>query len=394
MEFYAKSKPKKLSQKEKEEIQSNFQKLLSSLEDNLEKWEKDILKHAQDKVLNEIEESQKTLKDHLEETEQSAKDFFRCYGKYFTENEQELILVACRNHDLGKANIVFQIMVQPKLKQLYKEIKTKQIPHGYLSAVSISSDDFLQKNPTISEEDFYTMITAINYHHTREDNYTDKDIREYCEQYYNNYLKEFLQDDKWEEDYFNRANLIFENKSWNVVDENQWAKYLLIKGMLNKFDWTVSAGYMEAEINSDLVQKRLKSKIEEKWAPNFRPVQVYMKEHKDENLVVIAPTGSGKTEAALLWIDGEKGFYTLPLKVSSNAIYERIQNVYDYKHVLLLHSDSMMKYLEESSEDKEIDGYTKYEKAKLLSAPLTICTVDQLFKFVYKALGQKYLQLL
>jgi CRISPR-associated endonuclease/helicase Cas3 len=143
-----------------------------------------------------------------------------------------------------------------------------------------------------------------------------------------------------------------------------------------------------------LVQKRLKSKIEEKWAPNFRPVQVYMKEHKDENLVVIAPTGSGKTEAALLWIDGEKGFYTLPLKVSSNAIYERIQNVYDYKHVLLLHSDSMMKYLEESSEDKEIDGYTKYEKAKLLSAPLTICTVDQLFKFVYKALGQKYLQLL
>ena len=39
-----------------------------------------------------------------------------------------------------------------------------------------------------------------------------------------------------------------------------------------------------------------------------------MMEHKDESLVVVAPTGSGKTEAALLWLNGEKGFYTLSVK--------------------------------------------------------------------------------
>lgn len=57
----------------------------------------------------------------------------------------------------------------------------------------------------------------------------------------------------------------------------------------------------------------------------MRPAQKFMMEHRNENLVVVAPTGSGKTEAALLWLNGEKGFYTLPLKVSSNAIYSRIK---------------------------------------------------------------------
>ena len=88
----------------------------------------------------------------------------------------------------------------------------------------------------------------------------------------------------------------------------------------------------------------------------------------------------------MLWLNGEKGFYTLPLKVSANDIYRRIKDDYNYKDVELLHSDAMQKYLEESTNAAD-SIYQRYEKAKLLSNPLTICTVDQLFKFVYRALG-------
>ena len=42
-----------------------------------------------------------------------------------------------------------------------------------------------------------------------------------------------------------------------------------------------------------------------------------MRDKCDKNLVVVAPTGMGKTEASLLWLNGEKGFYTLPYVVSS-----------------------------------------------------------------------------
>ena len=50
-----------------------------------------------------------------------------------------------------------------------------------------------------------------------------------------------------------------------------------------------------------------------------------MKAHQEDNIIVIAATGSGKTEGALMWIQDKKAFYTLPLRVSINAIYERIK---------------------------------------------------------------------
>lgn len=104
-------------------------------------------------------------------------------------------------------------------------------------------------------------------------------------------------------------------------------KYALIKGLLNKFDYSVSAGYVESERNSDLADRRLKCNIYDALCgKGLRPVQKFMSDNCDNNVVAEAPTGSGKTEAALLWINGEKAYYTLPLQISSNAIYDRIKN--------------------------------------------------------------------
>ena len=46
----------------------------------------------------------------------------------------------------------------------------------------------------------------------------------------------------------------------------------------------------------------------------------------------------------------------------------------------------MAKYLKEYKQ-QEAGICEKYDRAKMLSQPLTVCTVDQLFKFVYRALG-------
>lgn len=392
MQYYAKSKEKSLTIAEKTKLKRDFNDIIESLEYDLTEEEKRALLSIEKNLLKNACDSQKTLKEHLDETTNCAKLFFENYSQYFTEREKLLIMEACRNHDIGKANLLFQMMVNPEIRKF--QVKERQIPHGILSALSISRKELKSKYPEITDIDFSILVTAIYYHHTREGKFEDNQIRKYCSTYYEKEAKEFLNQPNWKLLVSNRNNLLFE-KNKNVeqvfIDQEVWEKYALVKGMLNKFDWSVSAGELEAEVNSDLEKKILKNNIiniiRKKWGGKFKPVQKFMNEHTNDNLVIVAPTGAGKTEAALLWIDGEKGFYTLPLKVSSNAIYQRIKEQYDYKDISLLHSDSFQIYLEEPRTELEEDAYTKDKKAKLLAAPLTISTVDQLFKFVYKALG-------
>lgn len=382
MEFYAKSKDI-ISEDKKAVFLKSVRGLKAVLHGELADWEIAAIDNAVQKVKAGKSEPQKLLKDHLDETVKCAENFFVYYGKYFSEKERKMIIAACRYHDVGKANEVFQ----DRITENEKMKNVQQIPHGYLSALSVSQNDFIDMDECFMEDDFPVFVTAVYHHHTRDD-IDDDQILDYAEEYYSQCAREFLDDDKWEFSIGNIQYVIFRmNQTCHNADieDEIWRQYILVKGMLNKFDWSVSAGYSEAEQHPDLIEKRLKSSIEKSLGGKLRPTQEYMREHSDDNLVVIAPTGSGKTEAALLWLDGEKGFYTLPMMVSSDAIYDRIRERYGYKEAALLHSGSMKKFLKESSEKG--DGYSRYEKAKLLSAPLTVCTVDQLFKFSYKAAG-------
>ena len=126
-----------------------------------------------------------------------------------------------------------------------------------------------------------------------------------------------------------------------------------------------------------------------------------MIKNRDKNVIVVAQTGFGKTEAGLLWIGNNKGFFTLPLRVAINSIYKRIEEQIIQGDVTnkfgILHSDFRSEYLknlENNKKDKNIqknmteDKFDEYiNKTKQLSLPLTVCTIDQLFDFVYRAAG-------
>lgn len=393
MTLYAKSAAKQVTEEERIRVVGKVESFMKEYSEMFEEWEKKEICKSLENFGKQDEKHQTTLTEHLDDIVKCAEKFFAVYGNYFTNKEKQMIRLSCGKHDIGKANYVFQGIVDPDSRiRNHVERNVKQIPHGFLSGLLIDRESLCTAIPDFSAEDFSVFLTAVYFHHSREDTYSAEALKEYFSKYCEPCLKEFLKENiKFRT--VNRNRLLFSNSQaeYRKVAPKTWNEYLLVKGMLNKFDWTVSAGYEKAENGSDLQEKLLVQEITNTFHMNLRPLQLYMRDRQAKNLVIIAPTGAGKTEAALLWINGEKAFYTLPLKVSSNAIYDRIRKSYVYEKVTLLHSDSMQNILKESVEESADNdrqrGYENYEKAKLLSFPLTICTVDQLFKFVYKALG-------
>ena len=144
MEYYAKSKKNSLSSEQMKKVKNNLQNIIEKLDEYFSESEIDILNHNIVNISKTSQEKQKTLKEHQDDIVRCAEMFFLEYGEYFTEKEKHLVIEACRMHDWGKANLVFQGLVNSvQVKDTYSHIsRITQIPHGFLSAVTISGKEF------------------------------------------------------------------------------------------------------------------------------------------------------------------------------------------------------------------------------------------------------------
>ena len=164
--------------------------------------------------------------------------------------------------------------------------------------------------------------------------------------------------------------------------------YIFLKGLLHRIDHSASSHTLvelESIMNTNrlitnYLLKKCKS-IESIWQKDIA------QKHQEQNVVMQAGTGTGKTEFALYWLNGKKGFYTLPIRTSVNVMYERLKDTFETPNIGLLHGESYFYALENMldkennySDKESIDlSIQSMEIARQLSMPITISTADQLF---------------
>lgn len=322
-------------------------------------------------IENKLAKPDKTIKQHTEELLKCL-DLLLELG-YIKKGEiYNLVEKACIYHDLGKLNDEFQKRVKSKTLKFNED---KEVVHNVLSLYFIDSKMFT------TEADYLKVAHSVLNHHSYGNVF---EILNEKEELIKSLVKDF-------NIYKIKRSIKTKLVKKELINNPETIK---IKGYLHKCDYSASAGNV-AEYPNSFLEEALKNLLI-KWKKEnnntkWNDLQKFALENKNENIIAIAQTGMGKTEAGFLWMGNTKGFFVLPIRTAINAIYDRarkniLNNDKIEEKIAILHSSSLEYYLRNISNDmSENEDILNYHTiGRQLSIPINITTMDQIFDFVFK----------
>lgn len=335
---------------------------------------------------------EKELHEHtLEVIDIAEKEIqdLRSLGLNISPEIEKAIKICCFAHDLGKVSKAFQNSLSGE---------KKYIPHNLLSLVFLKSIfDVLD-----FAEDLKNKITySIGFHHKNflelndfingskrtgsnslEDEIIDIEesrlsLLEPMKEIFKTYFKCEIN--------FSVDYSIIDKLKEIILNIEPFDKdVILIKGTLHRADHIASAGIYETPkiyLNSE--------------AYNILKEHITFKKFQEEitnknSVLLIAPTGSGKTEAALCWAGTKRGkiIFTLPTRASVNATFNKLKKYYG-DDVGILHGESgRFIYSTLKKENTEIEAinesFHEINMSKNLLKPVLVTTIDQIFSFALR----------
>ncbi|MGI6549079.1 MAG: CRISPR-associated helicase Cas3' [Syntrophomonadales bacterium] len=331
-------------------------------------------------------------------------------------------------HDLGKIDPAFQEM----LKRTGHDLSGRDVPHSFLSL-------FLFRPELLNFDNYifaHTIVSAVAFHHWRESfpdlmmGYRTSDI--------NAKAKEFVEENtEWSERCKRVAEQLREVANYyqldgGIIGINETLIEYLRNGTLGaagvlvppytmaflpsnirgghdrteqeRFRIFVAGNLMRADhfaslvedsnggleikdiqqgdaLSSNVIHGRIKSLINTNnyWQKEFFNTRPNLRR---ENMILVAPTGFGKTEFAYLWGAGINNLMLLPMRAATNKLFDRTQNLYGKDQVALLHGDASLELFVRSQQNnaQETEGERRkaIDLARHLAKPYIVATADQI----------------
>ena len=420
-----------------------------------------------DHTKNLIDNTEKLINNINQNLGSNNKDHFLIKNQ---DSLKKLLKYACFFHDLGKVSLHFQIEVLKnksfeevlKYRNFNNTNSFPKIRHNILSLFFINKQKVKQKVKEIcnnNDEIYYSIfISSVAFHHWRKDEkeyllHLNDDLIKVCNilleksnnkqngeilaDILKNHFKDFVVDNEKAEDLISfdidlakhikaKGNLISAGiippyslyflperlkTKLQKIDLNLWVYLLGFLIRIDHFssfceieDYKTKNHFFDIEkINSQI---KIEDTLKQKFGDNFWQNIVNEYNLRDKNIILIAPTGIGKTEFAFLYANDSKFFYTLPLRVATNQIFKRaycyfnnLDNCNNFNNeeypfingnVGLLHSDADL-YLNlidifnnSKDTDKEGEILKILEISRHFSLPVIISTGDQIFPTALK----------
>jgi len=355
-------------------------------------------------------EPQTTLKEHIDDGLRILEHLKIAFPKITSiTNEKfwELLQTAVIFHDLGKGHNEFQKILNGKKDNQWKKQRHELFSLPFVSALPLEKSEKLLLERVVAGHhktysDLLTKYISPNYLMDStefEDEFKLVDkvaVLEILETYGQFNLEELkIQNPK-------KIIAKYKGEQYDGEIQNYWMTFLMF-GAFKHCDHLASAYipklfHVEKQSFDFLLKKRIKLQAEgfdfydhQKSASN-----------KLGNIILTAPTGSGKTETALLWLQNQmekigqgRVFYTLPFTASINAMFKRLKDKEEglgEDNVGMLHG-KLTAFLYDYFQDESTIQKRKEEikrvreQFKTIETPLKVLTPFQLLKHIFGLKG-------